>query len=285
MTARSYLFVPGDRSDMLEKAAGRGADAIIADLEDAVAPAERSAARKGVAAWLAGLDAASPEAWVRVSSSTERRDVELAALPSLTGLMIPKVEVADEIYDLSARLDRMEQKEGLPPGKVRLLPIVETAKAMRHVNALATAPRVHQLMIGELDLGAELGIDPGDAEMFAPLRMAVVVASVAAGISAPLGPVSPNYRNLEGFEAGTRVLARQGFAARPAIHPAQIPVINGVFTPAPREVERARRLVAEYEAAIAEGRGAIADEDGHMVDEAVVRAARRLIHRAGEAGS
>lgn len=269
---------------MLAKAAGRGADAIIADLEDAVAPAVRSSARGVVAAWLGGLDETGPRAWVRVGSSTEERDVELAAHATLTGLMIPKVDDADELHDLSSHLDRIEQARGLPAGKVRLLPIVETARAMRRLDALAAAPRVQQVMIGELDLAAELGTDPTDTEVFAPLRMAVVVASAAAGIDAPLGPVSPDYRDLDEFEAGTRILARQGFGSRPAIHPAQIPVINRVFTPSPEAVDRARRLVDRYEAALAAGTGAVNDEDGHMVDEAVVRAARRLIERAGEGG-
>ncbi len=284
MTARSYLFVPGDRADMLAKATGRGSHAIIADLEDAVAPVARPGARRVVASWLDGLDETGPDAWIRISSSTEEGDVGLATHAALTGLMVPKVDHPGEIHDLSSRLDRMEQDEGLPAGTVRLLPIVETARAMRRVDALAAAPRVQQLMIGELDLAADLGIDSADATVFAPLRMTVVVASAAAGIGAPLGPVSPDYRDLEGFEAGTRILARQGFGARPAIHPAQVPVINQVFAPAPGEVERARRLVALYESAIAEGRGAIKDEDGHMVDEAVVRAARRLIETADGAG-
>lgn len=269
---------------MLARGAGRGADAIIADLEDAVAPVARPDARRVVASWLAGLDETGPPAWVRVGSSTEERDIELAAHAGLTGLMIPKVDDADELHDVSSRLDRMEQAEGLSVGKVRLLPIIETAVAMRRLDALAAAPRVQQLMIGELDLAADLGIDPTDAEVFAPLRMSVVVASAAAGIDAPLGPVSPDYRDLDMFEAGTRILARQGFGSRPAIHPAQISVINRVFTPSSEAVDRARRLVDRYEAALAAGTGAVNDEDGHMVDEAVVRAARRLIQQAGEDG-
>jgi citrate lyase subunit beta/citryl-CoA lyase len=282
MNARSYLFVPGDRADMLAGASGRGADAIIADLEDAVAPVERPAARHRVASWLSVCHEGGPQAWVRMSSSMEEAEIELAMDPALTGFMVPKLLHPDELHELSSRLDRLERREGLSPGKVRLLPIVETARAVRLVHGLAEAPRVQRLMIGELDLGADLGIDPEDVDVFAPLRMAVVVASAAADLSAPLGPVSPNYRDLAGFEAGTRVLARQGFGARPAIHPAQIQAINRAFTPDREEVERARRLIATYDAAIAAGRGAVVDEEGQMVDEAVVRAARRLVEAVGE---
>lgn len=284
MSARSFLFVPGDRADMLAGAGARGADAVIADLEDAVAPTQKEAARQAVLVWLEGLDHPGLEAWVRINPIPAESDLVIADPAKITGLMVPKVRSAGELLELSERLERIETEAGATAGTIRLLPIVETAPAVRALDLIASAPRVRQLMIGELDLGAEIGVDPADVETFLPLRMEVVVASAAAGIDPPLGPVSPNYRNLEEFAADTRRLARQGFGSRPAIHPAQVPVINDVFTPDPEAVDRALRLVAQYEAALAAGKGAMTDEDGHMVDEAVVRVARRLLETARRGG-
>jgi citrate lyase subunit beta/citryl-CoA lyase len=136
------------------------------------------------------------------------------------------------------------------------------------------------MMIGELDLGAELGVDPTATEAMMPLRMEVVVASAAAGIAPPLGPVLADFRDLDELAVDTRRLARQGFGSRPAIHPAQVAVINAAFTPGPVEVARARRMVEMYEAALAAGKGAATDQDGRMVDEAVIRVARRVLDAA-----
>ena len=285
MTARSYLFVPGNRADMLAKAEGRGADAIIADLEDAVAPTERPAARQTVAAWLADIEPRRFDTWVRLNSTTVDADLAVVTQGTVTGLMVPKVQSADDLAAVAGYLDQIESDAGVAAGRLRLIPIVETARAMRALDEIAHAPRVQQLMIGELDLGADIGVDPANIEAFIPLRMALVVASAAAGIDPPLGPVSPDFRDLDAFAADTRRLARQGFGSRPAIHPAQVPVINAAFTPDPDSVERARRLVELYEAAVAAGEGAVTDEDGHMVDEAVVRVARRLLSRADGPGA
>jgi len=283
MTPRSYLFVPGDRADRLAGAGTRGADAVIADLEDAVAPARRAEARAVVLGWLAGLETGPFEAWVRAGTPSAGDDLEVVG-PTLTGLMLPKVEGAGVLHQLAGQLDGLEAGAGLPAGSIRLLPIVETARALRSIDEIAAAPRVARLMIGEFDLGAELGLDPADPGPFLPLRMQVVVASAAAGIAPPLGPVSPDYRDLVAFEADTRRLERQGFGSRPAIHPAQVPVINQVFTPSPAVLERARRLVDLYDAALAAGTGAVTDENGRMVDEAVVRSARRLLESAPRPG-
>ena len=135
-------------------------------------------------------------------------------------------------------------------------------------------------MIGELDLSAELGIDPTNQLALLPLRMQIVVVSAALGLEAPLGPVSPDFRDLETLRQETEELAGLGFGSRPAIHPLQVPVYNEVFGPSPEVVARARKLVSLYDSALAEGRGAVTDDEGHMVDEAVVRLARRVLDRA-----
>jgi citrate lyase subunit beta/citryl-CoA lyase len=281
MSARSYLFVPGDRPEMLAKAGGRGADAIIADLEDAVAPSAKTEARKTVAAWLAELHDPPFEAWVRINPELVEADVTAVFGPGLTGVMVPKLRSREELDSVIELLDDLEATSDRPG--VMLLPIIETARGLLAAPEFASAPRVHQLMIGEFDLAADLGIDASDETTFAPLRMQIVVASAASGIEAPLGPVSADYRDLKDLRETTRRLMRIGFGSRPAIHPAQVPVINEVFTPDPEEVERSRRLVSLYDAALAAGRGAITDDEGRMLDEAVVKVARRVLERADRA--
>jgi citrate lyase subunit beta/citryl-CoA lyase len=270
---------------MLAKAAHRGADAIIVDLEDAVAPSSKAAARVITAAWVTGLAGPTPPVWVRVNNRPDLLDDDIAAVlhRRLRGLMIPKVNSVSELEAIAALLDEMEPGAGFAPGAVLLLPIIETARGLLTVADIAAAPRVERLMIGELDLGADLGVDATDEVALVPLRLQVVVASAAAGIAPPLGPVAPDYRDLEALADDTHRLYRQGFRSRPAIHPDQVPIFNDVFTPSTAEVARAQRLVELYEAAHAAGRGAVVDEDGRMVDEAVVRAARNTIDTAGRA--
>jgi citrate lyase subunit beta/citryl-CoA lyase len=135
-------------------------------------------------------------------------------------------------------------------------------------------------MIGEIDLAAELGVDLDDEDVLVPLRLQVVVASAAAGLLPPLGPVSPDFRDLAALATGTARLRRMGFGARPAIHPAQVPVFNQVLGPDPDELAEAGRLIELYERGLAAGRGVVLDDRGRMIDEAAVRVARRILGTA-----
>lgn len=264
---------------MLAKASSRGSDALIVDFEDAIAPSRKEAAREVVVAWLRTLTGPMPSVWVRVNSTQPLLEEDATAVvqSAITGLVIPKVTSVGELEQISALLDRLEPDAGLMPGVVRLLPIIETAAGMLAVAELATVPRVHQLMIGEVDLGGELGLDPREAQVYLPMRMQVVIASAAAGIEPPLGPVSVDFEDLDRLRRETRDLRQQGFRSRAAIHPAQIPVLNEIFTPSQDEVERAQRLMALFHQAVADDRGVVLDENGQMVDEAAVRTARRII--------
>lgn len=281
-TARSYLFVPGDQPKMLSKAASRGADALIIDLEDAVGLDLKGVARRETRSWLQTEEAETLPVWVRLNNepSLIGDDIVSALVSVLSGFVIPKVEAADQLEQIGAILDVEERRMGLEQGTIRLIPMVESARGLLAVAELALSPRVERLMVGEVDLAADLQLDSPDEQTMAPLRMPLVVASTAAGIEPPVGPVSTDYRDLERLRNGTIGLRRMGFRARPAIHPSQIEVINSVFTPTPEEVERARQLLHLYEQAEEEGRGAVVDEDGRMVDKAVVRSARRTVELA-----
>ena len=282
MSARSHLYVPGDRPDVLAKALGRGADALIVDLEDAVAVSAKDAARAAVAEWLGGLPPAvdNPvEVWVRVNpGAVALIDVEAVALPALAGICLAKAESAAEVAAVAALLDRLEAERGIAAGSIGIAPLLESAAAVLRAVEIARAPRVRRLQVGEADLKADTGIEPGDDEReLLWVRSQVVLASAAAGIDPPVGPVSTNFRDLDALRASTEAVRRLGYRGRACIHPAQIAVVNEVFTPSAEQVDAARTLIAAYDAAVAAGSGVLIGPDGRMVDEAVVRQARRLV--------
>jgi citrate lyase subunit beta/citryl-CoA lyase len=277
---RSWLYVPGDREKLLDGAFSRGADAVILDLEDAVAPDRKLPARQLVARALADAPHdGSPSVWVRVNADDVEADVTAVAHPALAGVVLAKADL-----DRLAGLDRLltAAEAALDIGaRLAVVPLIETARGLAEVSAIARAHRVRNLALGEADLAAELGIDQRDGTVIAVVRMPLVVASAAAGILAPTGPTSTDYRDMEALRASTRALVRQGFRARSAIHPAQVGVINDVLTPSPADVADARAQVTAFEAA---GGGAARGADGIMVDAATVRAARDVLARAAAAG-
>ncbi|MCL3819623.1 HpcH/HpaI aldolase/citrate lyase family protein [Aeromicrobium wangtongii] len=280
-TTRSYLYVPGNAADKLSRAVGRGADALIVDLEDAVPLQGKDAARDAVVAWLADQPAGEPvDLWVRVNSGPLREtDVQaLANIASLTGIVLAKVEDAAEVVAIDALLT------SLGDSTTSVMPLLETAGAVLDARAIAAGPRVQQLQIGEVDLAGELGLLPGDDEAeLAPFRALVVLASTAAGIDPPVGPVSRITKDTDAFEVSTRRVQRQGFVGRACIHPAQLPVVHAVFTPTADDVAEAEAVIAMVAAAEARGTGVVLDEDGRLVDPAVLHSARRTLALAESA--
>jgi citrate lyase subunit beta / citryl-CoA lyase len=281
----SFLYAPGDRPERIVKAATSGASAVICDLEDAVAPSAKDQARRNVgeltATWPSS-DEHGAEIWVRINSGERGLD-DIAAVISIpggatSGIVVPKASVA-WLAQVDAALHEAEFASGRTPGSTPVNAIIETAAAVFDARAIAQCSRVRQLAIGEADLGAELGVDltPGSEHEFLTARSLVVLASAAAGLVAPVGPVARDFRDLDGFRASTVMLRRLGFGARSAIHPAQVPIMNEVFTPTEEQWARAHRLVELYDRANANGLGAVTDDDGTMVDEAVVRRARLLV--------
>lgn len=284
MSARSYLYVPGDRPEMLAKAPGRGADALLLDLEDAVAPERKAFARATVAEWLSQHAAIGAARWVRVNAEQVAEDIAAVAVPGLHGVSIAKATVA-VLAAADQALAEAERRHGLDAGSIAMIPLVESAEALLQLPELARHPRVLRLAMGEADLAADLRLrpSPGEPELL-PIRLQVVVASAAAGLQAPIGPVATDFRDLDALRASTRQLADLGFRARSAIHPAQVAVINEVLTPPADEVAQAQRLVKRFEASVAAGSGATTGEDGRMIDAAVIRSARETLARARRAG-
>jgi len=276
MLARSFLYVPGDRPDRLDKAVDRAGDALIADLEDAVVPAAKDAARDNVCALLADGARRRPQVWVRVNVGARGADdlAAVAALPGLTGVVLPKAD-----------LPSVQQAAAALPAGVRLGALIETAQGLLDAPPLARVTGVSHLGIGEADLTAELRIEPSaDERELWPLRLSLVVASSAAALAAPTGPVPLDVRDIDALLRSTQALRRAGFGARSVIHPNQVAVVEDVFTPDEQEVAAARAVVAAHERSVAEGTGVVVDERGRMVDEAVVRAARRTVQTADSLG-
>ncbi len=270
---RSALYVPGHRESVLTKALDRGADALIVDLEDAVPIGEKVRARALVGEWLAGLGDVDTAIWVRVNPGAARlADVAAVAVaPVLAGVCLAKTDGADEVVAVADLLTSLGSAAAVAP-------VLETATAVLAAPSIAAAPRVRRLQLGEADLAAELGFEP-DAEIseLAWIRTMTVLASSAAGLEPPLGPVATDFRDLDALRASSLRLRRAGFRGRACIHPAQLDVVHEVFTPSAAEVERARVAVDLFDAA---GGGAVVGSDGAMIDEAVVRRSRRLLAQA-----
>lgn len=273
MIPRSWLYVPADDAGRLAKAAGRGADALIIDLEDGVAPTAKDAARKNLASF---MDSA-PEGvsiWVRVTSDPDglERDLTVALHPRLDGIVMAKAENVEQLGSVAEKLRAL-------PGETRgLMPLIETGRAVFSVADLASVAGVTQLQVGEADLRADLGVTFGEDESELLLvRQRVVIVSSALGLLPPVAPVSVEFRDLEAFRSGTERLSRMGFVGRACIHPAQVEISHEVFTPSTEQITAARSLIEAADAAAREGRGAFTDDDGRMVDEAVVRHARRVL--------
>ena len=275
---RSYLYVPGDRHDRLARALARGADALILDLEDSVVPQRKEAARQTVRDWLDEQAGAATELWVRINADSAVADLNAVATSALTGVVVAKASPS-LVNDIDMLLAPRERDLGRASDEIRLIPLIESARGLLSVVEIAAAPRVARLGVGLADLRAELGLHPDSAGV-TPLLMQIVVASAAAGIAPPVAPTSLDFRDPESLRTSSRALLGLGFRARSAIHPAQLSVINEVFTPTAEEIEEARRIVAELEHATESGSGVVAASDGSMLDVAIVRAARDVLARA-----
>jgi citrate lyase subunit beta / citryl-CoA lyase len=272
---RSYLYVPGSDPRRIEKALTSEADAVIIDLEDAVAPGRKDEARR-LAAGVLERQNAKP-IFVRVNdpaSEPGRRDTEAIAGPNLAGLRLPKTESAEDVRAVAKRLE--ESGGGAP-----IQCLIESALGLEMAFEIARShPLVSALGPGEADLAADLGVSGEEGLLYA--RSRIVCAARAAGLAA-IQSVYTDVRNLEGLRSSTVEGKRLGFVGRSAIHPAQVSIINEAFTPTPEEVAAARELLDETESAAASGTGAFVLEDGRFVDEAVVRTARSMLDLARRA--
>ncbi|SDA12672.1 CoA ester lyase [Sphingomonas sp. NFR15] len=287
---RSLLFVPGDNDKKLAKVDGCGADAVILDLEDSVAPANKRAARDLVAAFLKARPRAARtvQLWVRVNPfDTGLTADDLAAIVpgDPDGIMQPKIDGPEDVRTLSGQLDALEAGHGLAAGTIRILPVAtETPIAPFRLGDFATAglARLAGLTWGAEDLSAALGAstnlgpDGTWAFTYQMVRSLTLLAAHAAGVPA-IDTLYVDFRDDDGLHAASRAARAEGFSGRLAIHPAQVAGINAAFSPSDEEIAFARRIVAAFEAEPSVGTIGI---DGKMYDLPHLKAARRTLAMA-----
>ncbi|MFE3092517.1 HpcH/HpaI aldolase/citrate lyase family protein [Streptomyces sp. NPDC059248] len=277
---RSALYVPADAPRKLAKALGLDTDELIVDLEDAVPPDARAAARERLTDWLVrNAPGAVPRIWVRINPGRAGlADAAAVAVPGVAGVVAAKTESAEGPAALAAPLRAAERRHGTAAGTFGIVALVESARGVLAAPEIARAPRVVRLQLGEADLRAELGVEPGpDGLELLHARSRIVLASAAAGIRPPPAPVCTDVRDTEGLRRSTLAFRRLGFRGRACVHPSQLPVVNVVFTATDAELSGARDLVERYERALAAGAAVCLGADGRLIDPAVVRSARRLL--------
>jgi len=278
---RSFLFAPGNHPRRVEKALTLDTDAVILDLEDAVATAEKVATRDAITAALrqprTGL------LYVRVNATDTAfcyGDLVAVARRGLDGIILPKVESPATLTTIDWVLQQVERERGLPEGAIDLIPIIETARGLTHLDAiLATATRVKRIAFGAGDFTLDVNMQwKRDEAELSFARAKIVTASRAAGLEAPLDTVWVDLQNPEGLEASTRAALAYGFRGKMCIHPNQVEIVNRVFTPSEDEVAFAERVVAAFEKAEAEGVASI-QLDGKFIDYPIVYRAQRLLEK------
>jgi citrate lyase subunit beta / citryl-CoA lyase len=300
-TPRSVLAVPGSNLEMAGKALASGADAVFLDLEDAVAPGEKAGARKSVVRALRELDWQDRPSIFRANALDTpyfyRDLVEIVeeARDRLDAIIVPKVQRQRDLHVAETLLSQIEVAVGIEPGKIKIEGQIESAEGLLNVDDIARATerlttlhfgpgdfaasvRMPQTNIGKMDEWDE--VYPGHRFHHAMQR--IVVAARTAGLRAVDGPVA-DYRDEEGLRESCLIARSLGFDGKWCIHPAQIGVVNEVFSPTEREIEWAKKVVEAYEEASAAGTGAISI-DGQMIDAASIRMARNTLDLAREAG-
>jgi len=283
MPFRAVLFAPGDHARKVEKVFDAGADAVILDLEDAVAVARKESARALVTAALARPR--RPLGYVRVNAMSTPfcfGDIQAVAVPGVDGIVLPMVEAADQLKTVDWLLANLERERGLEPGAIDLLPIVETAKGHRALGEIARAtPRVRRLAFGAGDYTLDLGMRWTLAETeLASVRAAFVMESRAAGIEPPIDTVFVHLNAEAEFLASVATVRDIGFQGKLCIHPKHVGPILAAFTPSEAELAHAEKVVAAFDAAERAGSASI-QVDGHFVDYPIVEQARRALAAGG----
>jgi citrate lyase beta subunit len=292
--ARSLLAVPATRRKMAEKALASAADAVFLDLEDAVAPDSKAAARTDVVHALEELDWEDRPALFRANALDtpyfyrDLIEVVERAGDSLDSVMIPKVNRPEDLHAVSMLLSQLELAMELERGKIKLEAQIESAEGLANVDSIASATsRLEALHFGPGDFAASVSMPqtsigvmdewdeayPGHRFHYAMQR--IVVAARATGLRVLDGPVA-DYSDEEGLRRSCLIARSLGFDGKWCIHPAQIAIVNETFSPTARDVEWAKKVVAAYEEANATGSGSVS-VDGHMVDAASIKLARNTL--------
>ncbi|MCE2404248.1 MAG: CoA ester lyase [Dehalococcoidia bacterium] len=288
MAIRTLLYAPGNEPRKVSKVGTCGADAAILDLEDAVAVDQKVAARDAVRQAIPAVRETGTQVYVRINPTAEKTDfslnvgladIEEVLCAELGGLVVPKVESAEEMDDVERVLAARERALGLEPGSVEVVPIIETALGLWRAYEIArSSPRIKSLHFGAGDFTRDVSIDwSRDEAELAYARSRLVVISRAAGIDPPTDSVWVRLDDEDGFVESAQRARRMGFQGKSCIHPRQVPLANRVFSyVSPEELAQARRIVEAFAQAQAGGSASIR-VDGQFVDYPLVENARRVI--------
>jgi citrate lyase subunit beta / citryl-CoA lyase len=282
MILRSFLFVPADSERKLSKAKGSPADALILDLEDAVAADRRDVARGLAREFLASEAKGAAALWVRINpvgSADYGNDLDAVVAARPAGLVVPKPDSPDVLRALDREISALEDKHGLPARSILLMPVAtETPAAVATLMEYRDPPpRLAALTWGAEDLSAALGAVSNRDESgeflftYRVVRSLALVAAKAAGVEA-IDTLHADFRDSVGLERAAQSARREGFSGMLAIHPDQVAIINAAFTPSVADVEHACRVVAAF----ATGAG-VASLDGKMLDQPHLKQARHIL--------
>ncbi|MCJ2184241.1 CoA ester lyase, partial [Novosphingobium sp. 1949] len=288
---RSWLFAPGDSERKMAKALEGEADIVLLDLEDAVAPVAKDAARALVAGFLDAHEAARARLWVRINPLDAPDDTALRDLATVVprrpgGIMLPKASGPADLERLDHYLSALEVAGGIARGSTPVIALVtETARGMFHCGDYAGAPRLAAMTWGAEDLADSLGASANRAASgaytftYELARSLCLLGAANAGVPA-IETICADYRDLAALKARAEKVRRDGYRGMLAIHPAQVPVINAAFRPSAEEIAEAREIVALF--AAQPGQGAIGWKGG-MLDRPWLARAERVLRAAGEA--
>ena len=280
---RSLLFVPGADAKKVDKARESGADTIVFDLEDSVAPDAKDAARDIVARALASGAHGAAEPAVRVNApGTEQfdRDLEAAVAAGARAVMLPKSESAEGVEQVTRRLAELERGLGIVDGTVRILALVESARGISSAAAIGGVSRVDALCFGHADFALDMGLAEADASrgVVHHARCALAIAARASA-AAPIDCVCLAVRDEAAMRADAALGLALGFEGKLCIHPAQVRIVHEVYTPSDAEIAHAERVVEAWKRARAQGVG-VFQLDGKMIDAPLVQVQQRVLARA-----
>jgi len=287
---RTALFVPGNRPDRIEKAFNTEADVIIIDLEDSVPLSEKESSRSNVREKVPQF--ADRIILVRVNelgSPFIKGDLEETIVEGVNGIILPKVEKADDIHDINKLLLEVEKKRSLPEGSIHLFPLIESAAAVQHVYDIVstkTKPeRIYTVAFGAADYTLDMGIEMTmEGNEFFYARSRIAIACRAAGISPPIDtPFMIDLKNTEALISDARRAKELGFQGKLVIHPQQVEPCNRIFSPTPEEIAKAEKIVHAFEEAEAAGVAAIQLE-GKFIDYPVVKRSKNILALATAIG-
>ena len=281
---RSWLFVPGDSERKLAKGPSTGADILILDVEDSVSPARKPVARKMIAEYLGSAARDGAPLWVRINGLHTpywREDVEAAMAGAADGIVLPKPRSTADVFAAAELMDRLEDPERSEPAKILAL-AGETARGLMSLHEYRPGlPRLTALSWGSEDLGTDVGAlrrrreDGSLLPLYEISRALTLAAATVAEVDA-IEAVYADFRNLDGFRQFTEEALEMGYVGGAAIHPAQVGVLNEVFTPSDEQLAEAREIVEAFEAS---GETGVMSIRGKMVDQPHLAQARKLLRR------